>query len=536
MAARVHGFMEAHTLSRNPVRCATGFLPITRTSACRLIMNTPCLLRWSHGPTGLAWLASLLLAGPLVALHAGAAEIHVPADHPDIQAAIDAGQAGDVVVVAPGRYPGPIVLRAGILVRSVGNDEPGRLGLLRAERTVIDGLGTDRPPGVTMAEGATLDGFTVTGFGTFDQQEWQHQFDRRGENQPRPDGNEAAISADGVGCRIVNNLAHDNGGPGIRISGGNPGAANGPVHVVVAGNTCHRNSGAGISAVNGASGIIENNHCFNNLRAGIGHSGASPLVIGNDCHGNVRAGIGISNGASPVVRGNRCHGNGRAGIGIRSGPDTRPVVEDNDCFENGMAGIGIDDESMPVVRHNRCHRNRLAGIGMRGTSSAIIVDNDASDNHAAGIGAESGRAVIVGNRLQRNHTVGIGLGGDTRALLAENHCEENRLVAIGLPDRARALMWGNHLQRTAGGPPMVAVLGTSQATLIDNVIKGGGVAGILVEGRARLLANQLNGNGGGSGVLARDGSQILLDANEISGFSRETTTGEGAAVSHPQPR
>lgn len=461
---------------------------------------------------------------------AGAAELRVPADHPDIQTAIDAAQPGDLVLVGPGTYRGALVLREGITVRSEGGDQPGKVGLQRAENTIIDGGGDDTTPGVTMAAGTTLDGFTVTGFGTFDQEEWQRAWDDHGDGQPQDEDPFAAVAASGVPCRIINNLVQDNGGPGIRVAGRGPGHA--PAHVIVTGNVCQRNRGAGISVVHGASGIIEGNLSSGNLRAGIGLSGSSPMVVANECHGNVRAGIGISEGASPLVRGNHCHGNGRAGIGIRSGPDTRPVVEDNDCHDNRMAGIGIDDEAMPVVRNNRCHRNVLAGIGVRGRADAVLVDNESTGNQAAGIGVESARSLVVGNRLRRNQTAGIGLGGDSRALLVDNHCEDNQLVAVGMPEQARALLWGNHLQRAGGGPPMVAVLGDSEATLVDNIIETGG-PGIMVQGRARLLANRLTGDGGAAGVVAARGSSLLLDDNHIEDFARELAADEEAEVRRP---
>ena len=49
-------------------------------------------------------LITLLIVG-CVSLQASAADIHVPADHATIQAAIVAASAGDVVIVAAGTYP-----------------------------------------------------------------------------------------------------------------------------------------------------------------------------------------------------------------------------------------------------------------------------------------------------------------------------------------------------------------------------------------------------------------------------------------------
>lgn len=93
----------------------------------------------------------------------------VPSEYATIQKAIDAASAGDTVLVEAGTYRERVRLKAGVILRSAGEDKPGKFGLARAEATVIDGEGkAEGEPGVRMAEGGVLDGFTVTGIGTFD--------------------------------------------------------------------------------------------------------------------------------------------------------------------------------------------------------------------------------------------------------------------------------------------------------------------------------------------------------------------------------
>jgi parallel beta-helix repeat protein len=190
--------------------------------------------------------------------------------------------------------------------------------------------------------------------------------------------------------------------------------------------------------MNGAAGAIENNICFENFHAGIGHSGASPLVRSNICHGNVRAGIGISGGASPTVTGNRCFKNRRAGIGIRTGADTRPVVEDNECFENGMAGIGVEEGARPFIRKNRVTRNALVAIGVTGKSEATITGNElARDGGGPPLISvlDESRAVVAGNTLRGGGVAGVLVKGT-----AEIH--DNRFLGNG---------------PRGGGPPNFAV-------------------------------------------------------------------------------
>lgn len=428
--------------------------------------------------------------------------LRVPANYASIQAAIDASQAGAVIVVSAGIYRERLVLKPGIRLISEGGPEKGKQGLLRAEKTVIEGTG-GKGPGVMMAEGATIDGFTVTGVGAYDEERWQKHWTDRGENQSHEHiggFGEPGIGADGVSCRIVNCIVHHNGGTGIALRGAESGAAD----PIVKSNICYRNMGGGIGLMRGVGGIVRSNTCYENFYAGIGHSaGACPLVVDNKCYGNVRAGIGVSEGSCPIVRNNRCSRNRRAGIGIRTGAKTRPVIEGNECTENGMAGIGSEEEAEPIIRNNNCEKNAEAGIGARKRAKPIVVENRCLNNEAAGIGLREG----------------------CEGVLVRNTCEGNKLVAIGLPKDGKAIIVENLLSRVGGIPPLVAIRGGSHAILHRNRLEGGGVAGILVEGGAILSGNRIAGRNDkfGQGVWLWKGSKVLAEDNTSEGFKNKVS-------------
>lgn len=316
-----------------------------------------------------------------------AATLRVPEDHKTIQAAIDAAQTGDTILVAAGRYSERISLRPGVIVRSSGDDTKGKGGLKRAEATVIDGSGKiGDKPGVVMAEGSTLDGFTITNVGVYDEALWKKHFDSHGEEladdegSVQAEGTIPAISIKFVIATVTNNIVHHNGDVGIAVVG----SKERKVTPLVMGNVSYRNLGGGIGVADLAEPVIRENTCHENLRAGIGCRNSSPIILDNVCFQNVRAGIGCREGAKPVIRENRCYQNRRAGIGIRM-EGTAPVVEDNDCYENNMAGIGCRDGAEPIIRSNRCSKNKMAGIGCDG-ASPLIVGNECRENEMAGIG------------------------------------------------------------------------------------------------------------------------------------------------------
>lgn len=470
---------------------------------------------------------------------APAVDIHVPGEHRTIQAALDTAQPGDVVVVEPGTYRERVTVGKGVTLRSADDDQRGDLGLARAEATIIDGSGGDASqPGVTMSEASTIDGFTVTGVGQYDDELWKQHHATQGNNQSHEHIGQpgvAGISIRGVTCRVVNNIVHHIGYTGIAIDG-NDSASCSPV---VKSNACYRNMGGGIGVMRGAAGIIEGNDCFENFYAGVGHDNASPIVIDNDCHHNIRAGIGISEGACPTVRGNRCHHNRRAGIGNRTGESTRPLIVDNDCFDNDMAGIGAEEEAAPVITGNRCYRNRMAGIGAESHAKPVISNNECYENEMVGIG-QRGDAVTAlnGNFCHHNKLAGIGYTAceSGRSTLTNNRVADNGTVAIGIGDGWIVTATGNDLSRTGGLPPIVMVAAKAKATFAGNTIHGDGVAGFRVAGTLHASGNKLvseaNRKGGppNIGIWGLKESSVASVGNEFTGW-RTVEKLEGVSVS-----
>jgi len=463
-----------------------------------------------HFSSGWSRLLPLIFASASLA-----AELRVPKDHATIQAAVDAAKAGDTVLVAAGTYKERIRLKPGVTLKSAGDDARGELGLRRAEATIVDGSGDGaQGAGVTMAENATLDGFTVTGVGEYDDALWKKHHATQGEEQlhehigvPGTPG----IAVVGVErCTVTNNIVHHIGYTGIAITGA-PGKRVSP-HILR--NVTYRNMGGGIGSMKQSSAIIEKNVCFENYYAGIGHNHASPLVIDNLCYANIRAGIGISEGSLPIVRGNKCCQNRRAGIGIRTGKTTQPIVEHNECYENDMAGIGNRDDARPIIRHNRCYKNRMAGIGSRDGARALIEHNECYANEMAGIGARLGAApVIRNNRCYRNRMAGIGAREGARPVIEDNECFENKMAGIGTREDAVAVIRNNRCYKNE-----MAGIGSrlgARPVIVGNECFENKMAGIgSREGAAPIIRSNRCYKNGMAGIGNQSAARAVIVDNE----------------------
>lgn len=505
------------------------------------------------------WIVLILVAETPILVRAETR--HVPKQHESIQAAIDAAKPGDLILVEGGVYRERVRLKEGLTLKSAGDDSPGKLGLKRAEAAILDGGGSDaKGPAVELADGATLDGFTITRVGIFDKAEYEKHYASRGEKLPDDRGavgagkDFPALATSEVTAIVRHCIVHNNGHAGIGCTGKKNAS-------LITKNVVYRNMGGGIGVADGARPTVEGNKCFNNLRAGIGNRNSAGLIMKNECFDNVRAGIGIREGARPIVRRNKCYKNRRAGIGSRM-EETAPLIDDNDCYQNGMAGIGSRDGATPMIRGNRCYENSLAGIGSRDTAQPMIVGNKCYRNQEAGIGIQLGaKAFIARNESYENERAGIGQRSNAETILEGNfvhhnkqagigfdECKvgkstvlhnkviDNQQAAIGIHGGWRVRLTGNTLSRKDGLPPIVMVFKGSEAELSDNVIRGSGVAGIRTEGIVRIVNNRFEcprlRKGGGPpqfAVWGLPGCDIVFLENKVRGW-RHALFAEKAAV------
>lgn len=473
--------------------------------------------------------------------------LRVPEDHKTIQGAMEAAAPGDTIVVSPGTYRETVRFKERVALRSAGDDARGSLGLKRAELTIIEGeRAASKGPGVILAEGAVLDGFTVTGVGVFDPKEYDQHYATNGVNVQDKhgvlgvDGNFPAVAVHGVTATVKNNVVHDNGHAGIGCQAG-PGKRNASL---ILDNVVFRTMGAGMAAVEGATPVIQGNRCFNNLRAGIGSRCAAPIIVGNECFDNVREGIGAREAARSIIRGNKCYRNRQVGISSRH-EGTTALIEDNDCFENVMGGIGSREAASVTIRGNRCHDNGGPGIRYVEGASPTVFGNKVYRNKGPGIDCRGGgRALLAHNECFENEQAGIALAGDTEAMLGGNRVHDNKGAGLAFGEaksakgtvqhnkindnRAASILvaggWtlsvsSNEISRKEGESALIAVAKEARVDLSENSIRGGGKPAVEAAGCVRLLGNtvEMQPSEKACAVQALGGADVTLVGNAIKG-------------------
>ena len=161
----------------------------------------------------------------------------VPGDFATIGEAIAKSRSGDTVIVAPGTYYEHLELKPGVVLRAKGTVQERR-NHITARRTIIHGKKGVKKTVVEGADGAVLDGFTLTGL------------DKVDHHQP---GHPHGIQCRGTSSIIINNIVHHMGSTGIGNHAGKNGERSAPY---IANNIVYANYGLGIGCNHNSSPTI----------------------------------------------------------------------------------------------------------------------------------------------------------------------------------------------------------------------------------------------------------------------------------------
>lgn len=319
---------------------------------------------------------------------------NVPQEYPTIQAALDAADPGDTIIVHEGTYRENLVIDTNVDLIGVGwpvVDGGSKEGNVDTIMVAFVGLNAGR-----------IEGLVVTGGGS------------------GPQGH--AIDVWDSSPTIVNNKVMDNPNNGIGLHGSSKLTGNTKVY-----NNQVYNNKAGIGNGKGSAAHIYNNHVYDNWAVGVGCIGRSaPRIEGNHIYGN-HIGIGCREVASPHIEGNYIFEND-CGVTISPTSTIRVatagdaiVIKNNLIFGNHQVGVSVTSFNLSeiIVVNNTVDSNNTYGIRDRaggivfgwpwpGAFTATVENNIVTNNKKGGIANHTGSELFPSrgvNIISRHNNV-----------------------------------------------------------------------------------------------------------------------------------
>jgi hypothetical protein len=451
---------------------------------------------------------STLVAIPIISTGlAQAADLIVPVDHATIQAAIDASNDGDRIIINDGHFSGYVEL---------GTDADNTKNNLTIQAESEGGAS------IVVSGGGDIPLVYVEG--------------------------DAGAVPTGTIIDGLNLIRSGSGGKGAAVFLFN---SNTTTRAAITVQNCSMSGGGGTSFSSGLRlcGYVEANITDNYITgahyAGIATS-ADPnedylyadsivTISGNTIDGNgvtAKAGIFLkvddSGNTVQVVIGDSgtkqslVHHNGTAGIRLEDiyGPVT---IDSNDIYNNGEAGLCIVDvgsgSARATVRNNNIYSNTEAGITVAGASYLRIgSNNNVYDNGKAGVVFNKGNieslygdpinvsskpVAIRGNDIYSNGNGGISIidAITGTVTIAQNNIYQNTLGGIGIQNACTSEITRNSLYDNLRG-------GIHTGTAVAD---GGGFSGTpgsadLAVGQNKVYRNGQTGYGAGIDVRHASGA------------------------------
>jgi len=359
-------------------------------------------------------------------------------DYATIQAAVNAANPGDIILVAAGKYTESVKIdetghnrdHISLLGAQAGNDaridrhDP-------AKESIVDASGTGNSAIIVEAEAVVIDGFTARGA----TQGGCEGIDLKGSNPP--------ATTDANGAIVVNNILTNNStGVSLNWEGYGPSTGTGAVlvGVLVEHNLFKTNNagkpsvwpGYGIMTFGVQHAIITENAFYGNTSAALLMEWAQDVTISNNTSNKDAVFVDFVSTTNVVFSGNQ--GENFAANGVSSNPEL-PI---------GDAALSVGARNQYLVISDNCLEEGKAPIsngiafttvfGTSATNTKIYVKNNRIKCFpGTGILAESGMltdSFILGNEVKDNHVDGIyidDLGGNEANSLFDNEAEGNHV-------------------------------------------------------------------------------------------------------------
>ncbi|MGD8487216.1 MAG: right-handed parallel beta-helix repeat-containing protein, partial [Chloroflexota bacterium] len=400
-----------------------------------------------------------------------------PDAYAEIDAAVEAADDGDTVIVRPGTYRTPVVVDRAVEIRGEGP----------REEIVLEPIGGEAIG--FAASGATASGLTI---------------------RPALAGNDGALHS-AVAVHNVQVAIRDcdlSSHLGATVWIGGPTS-----RALIEGCAMHDGAqNAVFVAEEGRAEVISCRVAGHRWSLVAGGPGAVLLVRDSDILDNYEHGIAAMGGATLGVESCRLLRNASNGVWLAGAGPASSVV-DSTIEGNGGTGVFVEDSTCRVAG-NRVADNGV-GLVVTGVSAATLEGNTLVGN-AIGLGVRGSDAApkVIGNTIERSRRDGIALDQGAAGQFESNAISESGRAGVWVSDeRTRPVFVGNHVR---GGAIGVLVAKGSGGEFRSNDLRGNRNGSWQIEGPADLvrednLEDAERTPGGSLGPSGRSAPQDLMN-------------------------
>jgi parallel beta-helix repeat protein len=327
--------------------------------------------------------------------------IYVPDDYTTIQAAVDAANPGDTIIVKDGTYTENVNVNKDHLTVQSENG---------AETTIVQAANPNDHVFSITADSVNIDGFTI-----------------------RDATEVSAISLYHVKhCNISdNNVMNNRSGISLQSSSNN----------AISDNTCNSNAMWGIYLHSSNNNMLSGNTCNFNSYCGIQLDTSSSIntLSGNTCNSNDCSGIILVSSSNDVTD-NTCNLNKYCGIELSCSSNT---LADNTCNSNYL-GIQLSHSSSNSLTNNTATDNYDGIYLFPSSNNDNLMNNAVTNNRHWGIFVSSSGCNLINNTATHNDG-GIKLGFASNNTVTSNNVLSNMRFGIMLDDSDNNKIYLNNL-------------------------------------------------------------------------------------------